>query len=44
MVPFNPAHVVPMPVGSATFTLANGNSATFAYTAFRIAPSKTITG
>ena len=42
-VPFNPANVVQMPVGAATFTFANGNSATFAYTAFGVSQSKTIT-
>jgi hypothetical protein len=29
---FNPANVVPTKVGTATFTFANGNSATFSYT------------
>jgi len=31
-VPFNPAEVVPTAVGMATFTFADGNDATFAYT------------
>jgi predicted dienelactone hydrolase len=42
-VPFNPANVVQTPVGTATFTFANGNSATFAYTAFGVSQSKQIT-
>ena len=42
-VPFDPANVVLMPVGSATLTFADGNNATFAYTAFGISQSKTIT-
>jgi predicted dienelactone hydrolase len=42
-VPFDPTHVTLMPVGSAMFTFANGNSATFAYTAFGISQSKAIT-
>jgi hypothetical protein len=42
-VPFDPANVVLMPVGSATLTFADGNNATFAYTAFDISQSKTIT-
>ncbi len=42
-VPFDPVKVTLVPVGSATFTFANGNSATFAYTAFGVSQSKTIT-
>ncbi len=42
-VPFNPANVVKTPVGTASFTFANGNSATFAYTAFGVSQSKVIT-
>jgi hypothetical protein len=42
-VPFNPANVVLVPIGSATLTFANGNSATFAYTAFGVSQSKAIT-
>jgi predicted dienelactone hydrolase len=42
-VPFNPANVILTPVGTATLTFANGNSATFAYTAFGVSQSKTIT-
>jgi predicted dienelactone hydrolase len=42
-VPFDPANVVLMPVGSATLTFADGNNATFGYTAFGISQSKTIT-
>ncbi len=42
-VPFNPSAVVATPVGSATFTFTNGNSATFAYTVNGISQSKQIT-
>jgi hypothetical protein len=42
-VPFNPANVSLTPVGPATFSFANGNSATFAYTAFGVSQSKSIT-
>jgi predicted dienelactone hydrolase len=42
-VPFNPANVALMPVGSAALTFADGNSATFAYTAFGVSQSKAIT-
>jgi len=42
-VPFNPAAVVGTAVGTATFTFANGNSATFAYTVNGVAQMKTIT-
>lgn len=42
-VPFTPAAVTLMPVGTATFTFANGNSATFAYTVNGISQTKTIT-
>ena len=31
-MPFNPALVIPTKVGVATFTFADGNNATFAYT------------
>jgi pseudomonalisin len=42
-VPFNGANVVATPVGSATFTFSNGNSATFAYTVNGISQVKAIT-
>lgn len=42
-VPFNPASVVPTAVGMATFTFADGNTATFAYTVNGIAQQKAIT-
>jgi len=42
-VPFNPSAIVATPVGSATFTFANGNSATFAYTVNGISQAKAIT-
>ena len=42
-VPFNPAAVVGTPVGNATFTFANGNSASFAYTVNGVSQVKTIT-
>jgi predicted dienelactone hydrolase len=42
-VPFNPAAVVGTAVGNATFTFANGNSATFAYTVNGVSQVKTIT-
>ena len=40
--PFNPALVTSAPVGSATFTFANGNAATFAYTAKGVTQTKQI--
>jgi hypothetical protein len=42
-VPFNPAKVMRYPIGSATFTFADGNSAIFAYTVNGISRSKQIT-
>jgi hypothetical protein len=42
-VPFNPAAVQGAAVGSAAFTFANGNSATFAYTVNGVSQLKTIT-
>ena len=42
-VPFAPSQVVATPVGSATFTFANGNAATFGYTVNGISQSKSIT-
>ncbi len=42
-VPFDPAKVVATPVGSATFTFADGNAATFAYVVNGVAQSKNIT-
>jgi hypothetical protein len=42
-VPFNPANVQRVPVGTATLTFADGNNATFAYTVSGIAQTKQIT-
>jgi len=42
-VPFNPANVVATAVGTATFTFADGNDATFAYIVNGIAQKKAIT-
>jgi hypothetical protein len=42
-VPFVPANVVLTPVGTATFTFADGNNATFAYTVNGISQTKQIT-
>ena len=42
-VPFNPVNVVNTPVGTATFTFADGNTATFAYTVNGVAQAKAIT-
>jgi hypothetical protein len=42
-VPFNPANVVATAVGNATFTFADGNNASFAYTVNGIAQQKAIT-
>jgi hypothetical protein len=42
-VPFIPANVAATAVGMATFTFADGNDATFAYTVNGIAQQKTIT-
>ena len=42
-VPFNPANVVATAVGTATFTFADGNDATFAYTVNGISQQKAIT-
>jgi hypothetical protein len=41
--PFDPTKIAPTKVGSATFTFANGNSATFAYTVNGVSQSKPIT-
>ena len=41
-VPFNPASVVPTPVGTATFSFSDGNNANFAYTVNGIAQNKAI--
>jgi hypothetical protein len=41
--PFDPAKVVATPVGTATFTFADGNHGTFGYTVNGIAQSKPIT-
>ena len=42
-VPFNPANVMSTAVGQATFTFADGNNATFAYTVNGVAQNKAIT-
>ena len=42
-VPFDPALVKRTVVGNATFTFANGNAATFAYTVNGVAQTKPIT-
>ena len=42
-VPFNPALVTRTVVGTATFTFANGNAATFAYTVNGVGQTKQIT-
>jgi len=42
-VPFNPASVMNTAVGQATFTFADGNNATFAYTVNGVAQNKAIT-
>ena len=42
-VPFNPALVTRAGVGTATFTFANGNAATFAYTVNNVMQTKQIT-
>lgn len=42
-MPFNPANVVGTPVGTATFTFADGNNASFAYTVNGISQIKQIT-
>ncbi len=42
-VPFDPAQVVHTVVGTASFTFADGNNATFAYTVGDVAQSKAIT-
>jgi hypothetical protein len=41
-VPFDPSKVTRTPVGTATFTFADGNHATFAYTVNGVAQSKAI--
>jgi hypothetical protein len=42
-VPFDPNNVTQMPVGFATLTFANGNSATLAYTLYSFSQVKNIT-
>jgi hypothetical protein len=42
-VPFDPSHVTMTAVGTATFTFADGNTATFAYTVNGISQTKQIT-
>ena len=42
-VPFNPALIATMPVGTGTLTFANGNSGTFAYTVNGVSQVKPIT-
>lgn len=42
-VPFDPAFVQRIPVGSVTFTFSNGNAGTFAYTVSGITQVKSIT-
>ena len=42
-VPFDPARVTETIVGAATFTFADGNNATFAYTVGSVAQTKPIT-
>ena len=42
-VPFNPANVMATAVGQASFTFADGNNATFAYTVNGVAQNKAIT-
>jgi hypothetical protein len=42
-VPFNPASVVPTPVGTATLSFTNGNAGTFAYTVNGVAQAKAVT-
>jgi len=41
--PFDPAQVVPVKVGTGTFTFTDGNTATFDYTVNDVTQSKTIT-
>jgi len=42
-LPFNPVGVTVTPVGTATFSFANGNAAQFAYTVNGVSQSKQIT-
>jgi hypothetical protein len=42
-VPFDPTKVAATAVGNATFTFANGNAGTFAYTVDGVAQVKSIT-
>jgi hypothetical protein len=42
-MPFDPTKVVRTPVGTATFTFADGNHATFAYTVNGVSQAKAIT-
>jgi hypothetical protein len=41
--PFDPSKIAPQKVGTATFTFANGNAATFAYVVNSVSQSKPIT-
>jgi hypothetical protein len=42
-IPFNPGNVISTPVGTATFTFSDGNTASFAYTVNGVAQAKAIT-
>jgi predicted dienelactone hydrolase len=42
-MPFDPSHVMPTPVGPASFTFADGNDATFAYNVNGVPYTKQIT-
>jgi hypothetical protein len=42
-VPFDPAKVVPVNVGTASFTFSDGNNAAFAYTVNGVSQTKAIT-
>jgi hypothetical protein len=42
-VPFDPENVTKMPVGVATFTFADGNTATMSYVLYNVTQSKNIT-
>lgn len=42
-IPFDPIKVIRTPVGTATFTFADGNNATFAYTVSGVSQTKAIT-
>jgi hypothetical protein len=41
--PFDPAKVVPVDVGTASFTFSDGNNAAFAYTVNGVSQTKAIT-